>query len=568
MSERLNQATENWPLRPWIMAAICAAAGLIFHLLTDRTYPATVPVLNQAAATFVAIAALSFVLTVERVRLAWALAFAAGWGLVLALVGWFTARYNLDATIFEWPYLSGIFAVMLAAPLFQTVRDEGAWRFPYGRLHSHAWTDAVIGAAALFFTGVVFLLAWLIAGLFNLIGIEVLKDLLNEDWFGWVLAGFAFGAAVGMLRERDGLVATLQKLVMVVFSVLAPVLAVALVAFLASVPFTGLGKLWDSWVPATPLLLTAGAGAILLANAVIGDGRDERSSNRILHWSALALTAVILPLAIIAALSMQARIGQYGWTPERIWGVIAVGVAIAYGLAGWWSIWRGRQDFDDPLRPAQVKMAIGLCAIALILALPVVDFGAISARSQLARLQSGKVEAAKFDWRAMAFDFGPAGRKRLARITRSGPADQRTLARTALASKNRYDIESEVKAAADVGTLDTKMRVVPAGRTLPQDLRLEIAKSSYCGEWPCVVAVVDDQTVIVAGQKFKDGSVTSDTITRLKGEWSMFHAFDPQEADRQKARFSPDIARAPVEIRTVGRKQLFIDGKPVGDAFE
>ena len=159
---------------------------------------------------------------------------------MIALVGWFTARYNQQADIFELPFLSGLFAVLLAAPLFQTVRDEGAWRFPYARLHRHAWTDAVIGAAASLFTGITFLLAWLIASLFDLIGIDPIKDLLQEDWFGWMLAGFAFGGAVGLLRERDALVATLQRLVMVVLSVLAPVLAVALTAFLLSLPFTGL----------------------------------------------------------------------------------------------------------------------------------------------------------------------------------------------------------------------------------------------------------------------------------------------------------------------------------------
>jgi hypothetical protein len=62
------------------------------------------------------------------------------------------------------------------------------------------------------------------------------KELLQESWFGWMLAGFAFGAAVGLLRERDALVGTLQRLVMVVLGVLAPVLAIALTLFLLSCP--------------------------------------------------------------------------------------------------------------------------------------------------------------------------------------------------------------------------------------------------------------------------------------------------------------------------------------------
>jgi cytochrome c biogenesis protein CcdA len=43
-----------------------------------------------------------------------------------------------------------------------------------------------------------------------------------------MLAGFAFGSAVGMLRERDQLASTLQRLAMMVLGVLAPVLAAAL----------------------------------------------------------------------------------------------------------------------------------------------------------------------------------------------------------------------------------------------------------------------------------------------------------------------------------------------------
>jgi hypothetical protein len=46
---------------------------------------------------------------------------------------------------------------------------------------------------------------------------------------------------------------------------------------------------------------------------VIGDGRDERSGNIWLRRAALVLVVCILPLAILAALSMGQRIGQYGW---------------------------------------------------------------------------------------------------------------------------------------------------------------------------------------------------------------------------------------------------------------
>jgi len=564
MSERTDERDADWPVRPWIMAAICAAAGLIFDTLVDFSTNVDASPARQAGAIFVAIAAVSFVMTVEQRRWLWSLGFALGWGAVVALVGWCTASYNREGEIFEGPFLSGLFAVLLAAPLFQTVRDEGAWRFPYARLHRHAWTDAVIGAASLGFVGVTFLLAWLIAGLFDLIGIDLIKDLLGESWFGWMLAGFAFGAAVGLLRERDALMTTLQRLVMVVLGVLAPVLGAALLLFLASLPFTGLGGLWDSSLPATGLMLLAAAGAVLLANAVIGNGKDDRVSSRVLRSAALALVLAVLPLAIIAAISIGQRIGQYGWTPERIWGVVAVAVAIVYGAAGWWTVAKGREGFDELLRPLQTRLALGLCGLALFLALPILDFGAISAKSQMDRFAEGRTPAGEFDWRAMAFDFGPEGRRRLARIAQSGTPDQRRLARVALSTRDRYQVEENVRQTDHAATLDARLRIVPEGSVLPAGLRSAIAATRHC-RGPCVVALVDERRAVVAGALNKADSIETVLLMRdAKGAWK------PDALTRAVAMppFRPDLSRAPVELRTVERRQMYIEGKPVGEVFE
>ena len=565
MAERFDTEDRDWPQRPWIMAAIGAVGGLIVHFLTDRyNYSDPMPVWKQAATSFTVVATISFLLTVELRRWHWSIAFAAGWGAVIALIGWFTAQYNQLPNIFEFPFLSGILAVLIAAPLFQTVRDEGAWHFPYARLHRHAWTDAVIGAASLAFTGITFMLAWLIASLFDVIGIDAIKDLLQEEWFGWMLAGFAFGGALGLLRERDALVATLQKLVMVVLSVLAPVLAVALAAFLLSLPFTGLKGLWESDIPATPMLLLSGAGAILLVNAVIGDGRDERSPNIWLQRAALVLLICILPLAILAAMSMGERINQYGWTPERIWGVVAVGIAIAYGLAAWWAVYKAREDFDDPLRPLQTRLAIGLCGLALILALPILDFGAISAKSQLARLDSGKVKAEEFDWTAMAFDFGPEGRERLAAIAKSGAANMRDLAKAALSSDSRYKLSEETESVAQQARLDQYLRLLSPDIALTPELKADVTGYNGCNDRPCALVSLGAQHLLLVYKPHESGATQSRVIdlSNLKERHKVRAATPAAKPD------AVDLAKASIEIRPVGRRQLYVDGKPVGDPFE
>ena len=571
MTERFDKQDRDWPARPWIMAAIGAVGGLGIHLLSDghTAYDDAFPVWKQAAIAFTVIATISFLLTVELRRWTWSIAFALAWGAVIALVGWFTAQYNRNGEIMEFPFLSGILAVLIAAPLFQTFRDEGAWRFPYGRLHRHAWTDAVIGAASLLFTGITFLLAWLIASLFDVIGIDAIKELLKKDWFSWMLAGFAFGGAIGLLRERDALAATMQKLAMVVLSVLAPVLAVALAAFLASLPFTGLTGLWESDIPATPMLLLSGAGAILLANAVIGDGRAERSPNIWLQRSAMVLVACVLPLALLAAVSMGERINQYGWTPERIWGVVAVLVAIAYGAAAWWAIYQGRQDYDESLRPLQTKLAIGFTGLALFLALPILDFGAISAKSQLARLESGKVKVEEFDWTAMAFDFGPAGRERLAQMAGTGSAKQRELASFALKSENRWTVRREAEIAENSLDVEKRIRLLSSDIEWDDRLKRLVSEEGDCdGQSQCALVRVSSDQLMLLRTHGRDDYLSASLIDLRE---------EPADKDAKPGTVvlevpvvastrlkSVDLTKAKVEVRQESVQRVYVNGKPVG----
>jgi hypothetical protein len=570
-SLRADSRDEPWPMRPWIMAAICAVAGVVFYLLGEEIFDNRGGDPQLVGATFTAVATIAFVLTVERRRWWWSLLFAVAWGVIIGLVGLTTRSYNQSSTIFEWPFLAGIFAVLLAAPLFQAARDDGGWRFQPGRVHNHAWTDAVIGAASIVFTGISWGLAWLIAGLFDIIGVKLLSDLLGEGLFACGLLGFAFGAANGILRERDALVGTLQRLVMVVLSVLAPVLAFALVLFLSSLPITGLSGLWNGWVSAAALTLLAGAGAYLLLNAAIGLGDDDRQVNIILRWAALVLALVVLPLAALAAAALLLRVGQYGWTPERIWGVIVAIMAMAYGAAGWWAVFRGRLEFAPHIRTLQTRLALAVCALALILALPIIDFGAISARDQLARLQSGAVTADKFDWTAMAFDFGPAGRAALTAIARSGPITQRASARTVLAAKNRYDMPADVGQVADARPLEQRMKVQPAPQAVPPQLTAFIADAGMCRLGSCVVQWLGPDHVAVLGKRSRAGFEDVVQVEFLQrgsgGEWT-YGSPETALAGGTAGSSSADLSTALVEVRTVPRRQIYIDGQPQGIVFE
>lgn len=559
------------------MAAIGAAAGLLFHMLVDRQYVAEPAPLLDALAAFIAVATVVFLLGVELRRWHWALGFALLWGAVMGLISWHSAGYNVGGSPIEWPFWSGLLAVLVATPLFQTRRDVAPdwrfwklWQMPYERLHSHAWTDAVIGAAGLAFVGISFLLTVLIGQMFKLIGINLIFDLLNDEWFGWMLAGGAFGGAVGLLRERDKLVATLQRLVMIVLAVLAPVLAAALLLFLLSLIGTGLTPLWDSGFSTAAVMMGAAAFAVLLANAVIGNGREDRASNRLLQIAAAVLVAAVLPLAVIAYYSMHLRVIQYGWTPERIWGAIAAIIALAYGAAGLWSVARGRRDFDDLLRPLQQNLAIGLMLLALFLALPVMDFGAISTRDQLARLKAGTTKAERFDWAALAFDFGPAGRRALNDLAKSPDKARAGLAKWALGAKNRWDLNvaGEAVDAADVTygakPIRDKVRVLPAGQVLPPEAYAALDTRGQCKTAPCAAYVLGPDRIVVAGRGNNVVLFARDAKT---GAWAEDYAAFRGGAIAAGLTID-ELEKAVIEVRPVQRRQLFVDGKPLGEDFE
>ena len=125
-------------------------------------------------------------------------------------------------------------------------------------------------------------------------------------------------------------------------------------------------------------------------------------------------------------------------------------------------------------------MALGLCGLALFLALPILDFGAISARSQLARLENNSVKADEFDWAAMAFDFGPSGRARLGQVAKSRAADQRKLAAAALKENNRFTIASATEARREGREIAERLRLASPDIVMTDELREKIGAEYVC----------------------------------------------------------------------------------------
>ncbi|WOE76438.1 DUF4153 domain-containing protein [Alterisphingorhabdus coralli] len=553
----------GWPLRPWLLSLLLGICGLLVHIFWQqdmRAYDDPLPQWRAAGAAFFFFGGLGAAFALEQRRILWSVIFALIAGAIIAAIAWWVSGYWEYGYYWNWSFAAGVAALLISVPLFQTIRDnpeDTPRALPYDRLHFYSWSDVVVGAASMAFLGASWLLLTLISVLFQLINIDFIQELMREDWFGWVFSGLSFGAALGVLRENAGLLGVLQRVALIVLSILAPFLAAALALFLISLLFTGLDELWAATKNTTPILISCAVAAVILANAVIRNSPEEASQSRLLKISAMILALTILPLAVISAVSIGLRIDQHGFTPERFWVLLIVAIASAYGLAYLACVALGRSGWSERLRPANVRLSVALCVIALLLAMPFVDFGAWSARDQLARLESGAVSEEDFDYYALARQFGPTGRAKAEEMAK-GEGERAKQAQLALDADNRWEYDDDIKLEQE-----REIYLVQPDRPLPEALREKLLGSQQCKFSACKVIWDGESRVFVVGQQCDGCPVSRRSFALEDGQWRSIHT-----AYTNSDKVETVTEETKVEIRTIERRQVFVDGKAVGDSFE
>ena len=236
------------------------------------------------------------------------------------------------------------------------------------------------------------------------------------------------------------------------------------------------------------------------------------------------------------------------------------------------------------MRPANLVLALFLCGLALLLATPLISFNRISANDQVARLESGRTTAEKFDWRALAFDFGKPGRDALARLRSAKNPVIRKKAEEAAKAQDRWDLDiaDDRRAGANQSVL-ANARVLPAGATVPQGLIDLLGTKYQCRQGNmCTIFVASPGEAVVfadscyAGMVDKSGKARpgpiycggGDRFEMIGGTWQegVGDRFAPSEA--QRAHIATGYPEGKIEIRPVQRRQVFVGGVPVGEAFE
>ncbi|MEM7260215.1 MAG: hypothetical protein AAF404_22820, partial [Pseudomonadota bacterium] len=175
--------SEPWSWRSAIFSALGGVSALLVYLLLDQINDDQPDFMWRiSAAVAIVTFGLLFVMVCRRSQWISGLLFS----LVLAAM---TAGISYWRLSIEWPhafnFMALMVAVFIASPFYQTTLHS-RWN-DYRALHHHAWGNAVMLPLGGLFVGLTFAVAYLLAELFSLVGIEFLKDWLRVDEVLWVL---------------------------------------------------------------------------------------------------------------------------------------------------------------------------------------------------------------------------------------------------------------------------------------------------------------------------------------------------------------------------------------------
>lgn len=368
-------------------------------------------------------------------------------------------------------------ALFLLALYFRTWREGGreSGSLAYERLLDHSWRNALtLGFLALFLV-VFWVLLALWASLFKVIGIDFFAELFVRSEFVYPVFGLVGGWGLGLIRARVGLVATLRRMCEVLIRALLPIVAFILVIFLGTLPFTGLDSLWKTGY-ASALLLSLAAILLFFFNAVLSD--DDALAMHPLLKGLVVVALVLVPVnAALTAWAMHLRVDQYGWSVDRLWGVVVLAFIAAYSLGYAAIVLRHRGMQVAPLRRLNTVLGATLAATLIVVNTPLIEFQCIAAKSQVERLVAGRTKPADFDARYLRFELGPYGIAQLESLKTSkfihGKPELLGLITDALAAKERWAQDDVV--VTDLDRLRARVDALP-GTRLEDEFLLQLGK--------------------------------------------------------------------------------------------
>ena len=399
-------------LRPLILSLMGIAQGWAIYFALLHSDDSRLTPEHAAGLGFICITGFTAQLLLREGLAAKKLLAAAGWGLLwTAPYAWVFHRGlsfdfpGRDATL----ALSSALAVFLTAPFL-----TGEWRYP--KLFARMCDNFLAALAGLCVAAVSFLLIRLGAALFAVLGINILKEWAETEFFFWTFFPALFGAGLALPARR------FRNLALMALRLPGTFGAVLALTFAAALIVAGPAPLWERNI-AAPLLLTFTALLLIFTFAAFGGGEAENDSEKTDagRWTRGLVSLSLLVLPVFSGLALWGvwiRIGQYGFTPPRVWaglaGVFLFASSSAYALCALHSLIVGRgasggeTEWLSGLRFANPILALFAVGILYFSHTPILDPWRLSSQSQILRASDSDSDLRDIDLGAL-YDFGGYG---------------------------------------------------------------------------------------------------------------------------------------------------------------
>ena len=281
---------------------------------------------------------------------------------------------------------------MLALPWIQYSLHVSREQARYPHFYRQLWLNALTLLIVFVANGLFWLVLLLWSEMFKLVGIPFFSTLFfDTDWFGYVAFGLITALAVVLVRTQSRLATAVQKLLTFIATGLLPLVALLALMFILTLPFTGLEAI-SQRVSAAGLMSTLTL-LLLLLMAIVREPQKEVLPYPGALRYLIKCSLIVAPIyMLIAGWSLWVRIQQYGWTPERLYGVLVVVVLLVWSFGYLASILRrGRNPLE---LQGPVILGVSLLALGLLVLLssPVIDAWRISVNSHMGLYHSGKIK--------------------------------------------------------------------------------------------------------------------------------------------------------------------------------
>ncbi|QMN51840.1 DUF4153 domain-containing protein [Citrobacter freundii] len=382
---------------------------------------------------------------------------------------------------------------MLALPWIQYSLHVSREQARYPHFYRQLWLNTLTLLIVFLANGLFWLVLLLWSEMFKLVGIPFFSTLFfDTDWFGYVAFGLITALAVVLARTQSRLVTAVQKLLTFIATGLLPLVALLALMFILTLPFTGLEAI-SQRVSAAGLMSTLTL-LLLLLMAIVREPQKEALPYPGALRYLIKCSLIVAPIyMLIAGWSLWVRIQQYGWTPERLYGVLVVVVLLVWSFGYLASILRrGRNPLE---LQGSVILGVSLLTLGLLVLLssPVIDAWRISVNSHMGLYHSGRIKPDQVSL-YMLDHSGKPGRAALEALQKDVAFNQD--------SKRRRDLSSLLQGSRDpvkelTATQLVSKVVIAPGSQKPDDAFWTFVKTqgyriTSCAEQNACVLVSQD----------------------------------------------------------------------------